>query len=243
MPKIALLLLPGLDGTGLLFEDFVAALAPEFDPIVIRYPVDVPLGYAELEVLARRSLPSETPFILLGESFGGPLAISIAASRPAGLAGLVLCCTFSQYPRALFRRLHRLAPFLPMAGPLVSLARKLVAPEPVSRSVCAKLDTARSMVAGHVMRARVAELLRIDLTHQLARVSVPILDLRAAKDGIVPNRSAQPIRALGQRVRAVDLNGPHFLLLAKPGETAAIVGNFAREAMNERSGDTQQSPT
>lgn len=243
MPKIALVLLPGLDGTGLLFDDFVAALGREFDPIVVRYPLDVPLGYAELEVLARRSFPSEAPFILLGESFGGPLAISIAASRPAGLVGLVLCCTFAQYPRALFRRLHRLAPFLPMAGPVVSLARRIVAPEPVSRSVRAKLDTARNMVSKHVMRARVAELLRVDVTHQLPQINVPILDLRAANDGIVPNRSAQPIRALGQRVRAVDLNGPHFLLLAKPAETAAIIDDFAREVMNERSGKAQQRRT
>ena len=51
--KIPLVLLPGLDGTGLLFADFVANLASDIDPIVVRYPPDVPLGYAELEAIAR----------------------------------------------------------------------------------------------------------------------------------------------------------------------------------------------
>lgn len=92
------------------------------------------------------------------------------------------------------------------------------------------------MVAKHVMRARVGELLRVDITKQLAQINVPILDLRAARDGIVPNRGAQPIRALGQGVRAVDISGPHFLLLAKPAETAAVVTEFAREITKERNG-------
>ncbi len=227
MEKIGLVLLPGLDGTGLLFADFVAALGPEFDPIVVRYSADIPLGYEELEPLVRRFLPTDKPFILLGESFGGPLSISIAASAPPGLVGLVLCCTFACYPRPVFRRMRWLAPYVPVAGALVTLARTVVSPAPVTPSLRAKLDQARNMVSKHVLRSRVGELLRKDFTRDLAKIDVPILDLRATRDGIVPNRAGKPIRRLGRRVQAVDVPGPHFLLLAKPAETAAIITNFA----------------
>ena len=59
---ITLVLLPGMDGTGIFFEDFAAALQPEFKPIIVRYPNDPSLGYAELEPVARAALPHDEPF-------------------------------------------------------------------------------------------------------------------------------------------------------------------------------------
>ena len=88
-----------MDGTGIELADFVAALAPELEAIVVTYPNDRPMDYAGHEVVARASLPIDRPFVLLGESYSGPIAISIAASAPPGLIGLVLCCSFARNPR------------------------------------------------------------------------------------------------------------------------------------------------
>src|SRR5512143_111507 len=93
-----LVLLPGLDGTGRLFGDFIAALGQDIDVIVASYPADTPLDYAELEPLVRAMLPTDRDYVLLGESFSGPLAISLAASAPPGLRGLVLCCSVARSP-------------------------------------------------------------------------------------------------------------------------------------------------
>ena len=54
----ALVLLPGMDGTGDLFAPLLSALSPALRTIVIRYPSDRPLGYAELEAHARRARTS-----------------------------------------------------------------------------------------------------------------------------------------------------------------------------------------
>jgi pimeloyl-[acyl-carrier protein] methyl ester esterase len=51
-----LVFLPGIDGRGLLFADFVAALAREVEPTIVAYPPDRALGYAELEGMVRASL-------------------------------------------------------------------------------------------------------------------------------------------------------------------------------------------
>ena len=56
----ALVLLPGMDGTGELFAPFVAALKREFKVVVVRYPTNEPLGYAELEAIARGKLFQQT---------------------------------------------------------------------------------------------------------------------------------------------------------------------------------------
>jgi len=223
-----LVLLPGLDGTGLLFADFIAALGPGIETNVVAYPCQEFRSYAELEDVARALLPAKRPFVLLGESFGGPVAISIAASRPPGLVGLILCCTFAKYPRPILRKLHRVAPYVPVSGPIVSLVRDIFAPAKVSDAVRAKLTDARDRVAKSVLRARIGELLRVDLTNELAQIDVPILDLRARRDGVVPNRAGDDVRTRGRKVRAVDVDGPHFILLAKPVETAAIVKDFLR---------------
>jgi pimeloyl-[acyl-carrier protein] methyl ester esterase len=81
---MTLVLLPGMDGTGQLFAPFVVALGHEFNVKVVRYPTTEPMGYAELEALARAALPEEGPFVILGESFSGPVAVSVGVrSRPS----------------------------------------------------------------------------------------------------------------------------------------------------------------
>lgn len=107
-----MVLLPGIDGTGDLFAPLVTALGRDVRSIIVRYP-DQPLDYASHEQIARAALPVGQPFIVLGESFSGPIAISIAASAPAGLRGYVLCCSFVRSPRRLLRWLRPLLGLLP----------------------------------------------------------------------------------------------------------------------------------
>lgn len=62
-----LVLLPGMDGTGRLFAPFVEALGGALETRVVRYPPRAALDYAALEPIARAAMPSDRPFVLLGE--------------------------------------------------------------------------------------------------------------------------------------------------------------------------------
>ncbi|MGO4780317.1 alpha/beta hydrolase, partial [Lysobacter sp. 2RAB21] len=73
MTPMRCIVLPGMDGTGALLDDFIAAMAPRFATSVIAYPRDRALGYDELVVFARSRLPLDAPYLLLGESFSGPI--------------------------------------------------------------------------------------------------------------------------------------------------------------------------
>jgi len=53
-----LVLLPGMDGTGNLFDPFISAFGSDFKTIIIRYPLSQPLNYCELEVIVREALPT-----------------------------------------------------------------------------------------------------------------------------------------------------------------------------------------
>ena len=82
MHKIALVILPGLHGTDKLFRGVLNQLPPFIRPVVLSYPPDKKLGYSDLVpvVLAavKKNSPPGQPFVLLGESFGGPLSLLVA---------------------------------------------------------------------------------------------------------------------------------------------------------------------
>jgi pimeloyl-[acyl-carrier protein] methyl ester esterase len=105
-----LVLLPGMNGTGELFVPLLKTIGASIETVVINHPLTVPLSYSELEPVVRPQLP-RGPFILLGESFSRPIVISIAATQPKNLKGLVLSCAFASSPRPLAR----------LALPLLSL--------------------------------------------------------------------------------------------------------------------------
>src|SRR5258708_4530648 len=91
-------LLPGLDGTGRLFGPFLKVLPRGTKTVVASYPPDKRLDLAALEAHVTRLLPSNSPYVLVGESFGGLLATRIAGRSPVGLQALVLCASFVTSP-------------------------------------------------------------------------------------------------------------------------------------------------
>jgi pimeloyl-[acyl-carrier protein] methyl ester esterase len=103
-----------MDGTGELFESFIVALKDEFNLRIVTYPVDGTLGYGELEAIARTLVPLHEPYVILGESFSGAMALSLAASANANLKALILCCTFMKTPRPALAMLSGLVDFLPV---------------------------------------------------------------------------------------------------------------------------------
>ena len=88
IPK--LILLPGMDGTGELFADFVKAL-PNLEIEVMRYPTDRHLSYEQLVPIVRSGISASEPFVFVAESFSTPLAIKLAADNPSNLKGVVIC--------------------------------------------------------------------------------------------------------------------------------------------------------
>ena len=228
-PTPALVLLPGLDGTGKLFAEFLEALDLGSGAQVVPYPPDIPLGYDELEALVRAALPTQGRFVLLGESFAGPLAIRIAAHPPPGIVGLILCVTFASNPYPYLGWARGLAAFLP----LKSLPRWLRAPlmwGSASPSTAPRQsERAMAGVAAGVIRRRIAALLAVDETAALGRVSVPTLVLRATGDRVVSEAATMKImRGIGH-ARRVDVDGPHLLLKTRPQECADAVLKFIRE--------------
>lgn len=225
-----LILLPGLDGSGRLFARLVAALGADVEARVIAYPADRALGYAELVEFVRPQLPKDRPFVLLGESFSGPVAIRLAAGRPPGLAGLVLSCTFARNPRPWLGALARpILPFLPLRHLPLAPALRLLAGRDSNAPLRAELRSALAPLTGAVLRARLRAVLGVDVRSEAAAVEVPALVLRAARDRVVPASAHRALLGCLPRATPVDFDASHLLLQVCSGAAAAELKRFVAD--------------
>jgi pimeloyl-ACP methyl ester carboxylesterase len=225
---ITLVLLPGLDGTGRLFEPFLAHLPPWLRPAVVTYPTDKAHDYGALLPIVLSGLPTSGPFVLLGESFSGPLAVMAAATNPPGLRGLVLVASFVRSPAPPV--LSTMAPLV--RGPCVRVVpgfvrSRLLLGDRVTTELSALADGAIRSVPPRVVAQRVRSLLRVDVRLQLKALRMPLLYLQATRDRLVRQRSVDDVMSAAPSARVVEVDAPHLLLQTEPAAAAKAITAFA----------------
>lgn len=219
--------MPGMDGTGALFAPLVDALPASCTHSVLSYPPDPEASYETLTDTVLSALPKEEPFILVAESFSGPLAVLVAQHRPTGLQALVLCATFVTNPTRLARRW--MAPFM---GPLwfswtptYLISRLLLGPTP-DPALYEILRDSLSKASPNALAQRAKLVLDIDVEQPLKECPVPILYLRATRDRLVPPHNLKHILTIRPTVRFVDLDSPHLVLQTRPQASIEAIRAF-----------------
>jgi len=222
-PLPTVVLLPGLDGTATLFEPLVGVLAST-RCLPVAYPCDQLLGYDALEALVRARLPTGDPFLVVAESFSGPLGIRLAAAPPPGLAGVMLVATFATSPVRIPAWLVRaLAPMLSSASPPRSLVtRRLLGPSPPP-ALADALMAAIHQVDPAVIAHRQVAVLEVDVRPHLANAAVPLAYLQATQDRVVQARCGRAIQAVHPGLELTRIPGPHLLLQSEPKACAAAI--------------------
>src|SRR5262245_12922826 len=109
IPEINLVLLPGLDGTGIFLKPLLAALPASVRPLVVAYPKTGPSRYTELLPTIREAAAPLSEFHVLGWSFSGPLALMLARAEPQRVRSVIMSASFVRPPRP---NLARAGPFM-----------------------------------------------------------------------------------------------------------------------------------
>jgi pimeloyl-ACP methyl ester carboxylesterase len=222
-----LVLLPGLDGTGTLFAPLLDALGQSCPTRTIRYPANEPLNYEALVERVRKELPQSEDFVLVGESFSGPIAIRLAAENPSGLRGVVLCGSFVKNPYPKLSFLRPVSRFFPTKGTLVfSVMSRFLLGRFATPELESALRRAAAAVSASVLRARIREILSVDVTKSLPRIAVPLLYLQATKDRVVPRSAAHVVQQFYPTASVVPVEAPHLLFQAAPAAAAKILLDF-----------------
>jgi pimeloyl-ACP methyl ester carboxylesterase len=217
-----------MDGTGDMFRPLLDAFGSTLNSVVVSYPSTEPLRYAELVALVRELLPANRPYVLLGESFSGPIAVTLAAERPDGLIGLILCASFVSNPIPWLRPLRILSDFFP-----IQVALRLLGPNRLlGRSETPELRKlffeAAKQVSTRVLRTRIREVLSVDVSSLLGSVHVPVMYIQATEDLLLPQAVAERFAQAAPRAKLVRIASPHGVLQCVPHEAAQAIAEFLR---------------
>ncbi|HEX4950106.1 MAG TPA: alpha/beta hydrolase [Blastocatellia bacterium] len=228
MSKHHLVLLPGLDGTGQLFTPLCNVLPPEFTATIARYPPDETLTYDQLQSHVQQAIPAQEPYVLVAESFSGPLAVAWAATQPDRLQALVLCASFVSNPAP--RWLHWMQglnhPFWFQFRLPHSFVRYAAALWDCDASVIDGLIEHTKTVCPTVLAHRFAQVMQVDVRAQLLHCRVPLLYLRGTRDLLVMRGNWEEIARLKPAASCAEIDASHFVLQHKPQEAMAAIQAF-----------------
>ena len=190
------------------------------------------MSYSELYHVLKDELPKK-PFVLLGESFGGPLALLLSRHADQYLKGIILCVSFVKNPRTLLTKLLR--PFLKpkhFQNDTPSWYIKTFLTNGLDdTTLIHNIKAASRELTPEVYYGRLTEIADVDVTDILGRCELPILYLRANNDRLVHKNSMRLIQNIGQNVRIQSFDAPHMLLQTKPEEAALGIQEFLNEIL------------
>ncbi len=218
MSEKTLVLMPGLDGTGRLFEPVIPLLEQQFRLTVVTYPNLN--SFNDYINCARSQLPAEPGYSILAESFSGPVALALMAQQGDQIGPSVLAATFSRSPLQALTQMASIIPSqLFSIGTLNEYCLDVSANSshddtdtaPLPMDVTQQLD-------GSQLKHRIEINSRIDITAMLPDIQTPLLYLRATRDRIVSEAHAELLQDNLPNLRRVDIDAPHLLLQTRPRE-------------------------
>jgi pimeloyl-[acyl-carrier protein] methyl ester esterase len=221
--ELQVIVLPGLDGTGALTAPFGGYLAQPYKVQIVQYPADL-FRYDEGVRWLQRHLPTGD-YVIVAESFSGPLAITMAAAKPSGLKAMVLVASFARSPRRFppfFAAILYLVPIRSVL--LIRLTRWFLVGKWGARDFPEAFVQIIKSVPRRTLAGRLRDVLRVNVVDDLKALKVPRLLVVATADRLVPASRAEDFRAAGWTVETVA--GPHFLTLTRPQEVATTISAF-----------------
>ncbi len=230
--KPALVLLPGFDGSGRLFSPLRKAFADSVDTIVLSYPTDKVMTYSELCHYLKNELP-DTPFVFLGESFGGPLALMLSRFADENLKGIILCVSFVKNPQVFAEKL--ILPFLKpkhLQKKTPAWHIKTMLTNGVSDTkLISNIQKATAELSREVYFYRLREIADVDVTNILENCDLPILYMRATRDRLVYESSMKLVEKHAKKLTIEKFDAPHMLLQTQPKQAVESIKKFINEVI------------
>jgi pimeloyl-ACP methyl ester carboxylesterase len=189
----------------------------------------------DLAVVVRAVAPNGEPVTVVGESFGGALAMSFSLARVAPVRGLVVLNSFPFFAPQF--RLHlAIAGVSVMPWGAMTLVRAATAARMHSRFTHESeiqrflQETRGTTRRGYLSRLRI--LRRYDVRARLQEINVPTLYIAADQDHLVP--SLEQSRYMASRVpdatvHVLEGHG-HICLIAPNVDLERIIGDWEHNA-------------
>lgn len=216
-----------MDGSGALFEPFLRALPPHIRTVTLSYPSQTPLSYAQLAQYVRTSLPKDEPYILLAESFSGPVALLLAAEGDWNLRAIIFVASFASTPLGVWGRVIAPIPWetLFRIQPPIRVLRWLLMEPSTPHETALAVRKAIGCVKPWVLASRIKEALRADHTRALG-CPIRLIYFQAGRDRLIRKRISARLCQVFPQVEFVTIPGPHLLLQCAPQACVSAMNNL-----------------
>ena len=226
--KRNLILLPGLDGTGILFANLIRLLEEEFQITRISYPSSSRCCLDDLAQMAEDKVPDPQNSIILAESFSGLVALMLLEKLSVHPRGIIFGMCFVEPP---FKVLLRVVSHLPIGSiPWAHI------PERVYKKICLRkcatsdqtknLRKVFSMLTPRVIAHRLKLILTFRAPQKSQNWRVPCVYIQATQDYLVPDKAAFWFSQNFEEFSLKKIPGPHFLMQSHAEQCAKFILDF-----------------
>lgn len=231
------MLVPGIDGTGKLFYRQIPGLERDFTVTTTRHRDDARSMDELVADLDRDVMQAGhgAAVTIIGESFGGALALSYALAHPERVERLVILNSFAHFgSRARLSLAYQLLRVIPWG--LIRVFRKLNSrrmhsPQTEREEISRYYELMKSSTReGYLSRMRILK--DYDLRPHLSSITVPVLYLAADGDTLVPSvEQARLMSGLtpGSTMQILEGHG-HSCLIAPDLDLATILQEWGARA-------------
>ncbi len=208
-----LVLLPGMDGTGVLFGRLSEALG-EIDTLILELPQEGSQDYERLESYVRSRLP-EKEFVLLAESFSGGIAARLSQRPPENMRGVIFAASFLSAPKRWLVRIAGLLPLRFLAGlPFADFGfRRFLIGRDADDVLAATFKKVIRSVPQDVLKARLRVI--ADARYDGFVVGMPAFYIAATGDVLVGKDKCDEVLTAYPRSDVKKVDGPHFILQSR----------------------------
>lgn len=232
--RLRFILLPGLDGTGILAKPFAKQFTQSESLDVIVYPTTI--NDNTLENLAQNieeKLKRETNCILIGESFGGLVLLEILKRKKLKLKAVIFLVAFAEPPKP---KLLKLIQTLPIDNfPWSLVPRLFIKHLAIGSDATDEQISLVQLTTASVDPKLLAHRLRVIASDPMSRLdnhwSIPCLYIQGNDDKIVPEHCVNWFKKHFSSFTLSIIEGGHFLLHTRIAQCIKCINNFKKELL------------
>lgn len=214
-------LIPGMDGTGVLFDGFIKHVPSGVEVLNVPLIQSPDYGYEDQAKYVLSKI-GEKPFVLVAESYSGMVAYHVYKMGSENLKAIVFAASFLACPSALVKY----ASFMPIAllkNGLIprSLVGRFLFGQFYSKELVSSFYDALNSVDTKVLKRRLRQIEKLSEPEET--IQIPCTYIRPKGDNLVSKSSIKSFQKLCEKLHVCEVEGTHFVLQTNPGECWKLI--------------------
>ena len=222
----------GTHDAGNLFSAVVAELT-EFECEVIRLPATGEQDYPSIVRSVKEKLHSDD-FVLIAESFSGPIGLALAKEGLKNMKGVIFVATFLSPPNKFLLGFARYLPLKSLSKvPFAAYFHKLLfLGADANKQLVELFQQTILSLPPQLIKARLKSIQ--SLTVASDAIDLPTAYIQALSDRLVPATKAEEFKSGFNNLTVKTIKGPHFILQSKSAECAVVISELVRILLSQK---------